>query len=355
MTTTPTVQQMEALRTQWNDWLSARTDMMLSLEDRVRTAGSDKDRADLAAAFVARKVVGDRLEAILALVEHDRAKAAALANEPLVDTLGSPVGRNLADAAELVDAIVRRVEANVSAVEIQSATDVQLATRADADLTVAERLARELGSNVNRAAQLRSDLVARRDLAAVATNAAALRAELEQIDSERRQLFGSWTTLDARLHALGDAEAFVRQLAQRCRDKIVQVPRLAIPSVAAVGSFLSTKELKTMPWTAARGVMAPVIGKVQRLEAALAEARRRYQQPLDDRDDLRGLLQSFRDKASAHGLGEDAELEPLYRRAESLLWAAPCDLAAARPLVDQYVEAVNTKIASTSSRREVGS
>jgi hypothetical protein len=346
---------MTALLTQWNDWLSARTDMMLSLEDRVRAAGSDTDRADLAAAFVARKVVGDRLSAMSALLEHDRAKAAALANEPLVDTLGGPVGRNLADAAELVDAIVRRVETNVSTVETQSATDVELATRADRDITVAERLARELGSNANRAAQLRSELVARRNLAAVAANAGALRAELEQIDSERRQLFGDWTTLEVRLHALGDAETSVRQLAQRCRDKIVQVPSLAIPSVAAVGSFLSTDELKTMPWTAARGVMAPVISKVQRLEAALAEARRRYQQPLDQRDELRGLLQSFRDKAGAHGLGEDAELEPLYRKAESLLWAAPCDLSAARPLVDQYVAAVNAKISSTSTRREVGS
>jgi hypothetical protein len=355
VTSTPTEQQMTALLTQWNDWLSARTDMMLSLEDRVRTAGSDKDRADLAAAFVARKVVGDRLEAIAALVEHDRPKAAALAAQPLVDTLGSPVGRDLADAAQLVDAIVRRVETNVSTVEIQSATDVELATRADADLTVAERLARELGSNVNRATQLRGDLVARRDLAAIATNAASLRAELEQIDSERRQLFVSWTTLEDRLHALGDSEASIRQLAQRCRDKIVQVPSLAIPSVAAVGSFMSIEQLKTMPWTAARGVMAPVVGKIQRLEAALAEARRRYQQPLDDRDDLRGLLQSFRDKAAAHGLGESAELEPVYRQAESLLWAAPCDLVAARPLVERYVAAVNAAIASAAPRREVGS
>lgn len=353
--TTPTAQQMSALLTQWNDWLSARTDTMLSLEDRVRTAGSDKDRADLAAAFVARKVVGDRLEAISALVDHDRAEAAALADEPLVDTLGSPVGRNLADAAELVDAIVRRVENNVSTVENQSATDVALATRADGDLSIAERLARDLGSNVNRAAQVRSDLVARRDLKSVAANAAALRAELEQLDAERRELFASWATLDDRLHTLGDTEASVRQLAQRCRDKIVQAPSLAIPSVAAVGTFQTADELKKLPWSAARAAMAPVVSKIERLEAALAEARRRFQQPLNDRDDLRGLLQSFRDKAAAHGLGEDSELEPLYREAESLLWEAPCDVAAARPLVDRYVAAVNAKITSAVSPGGVGS
>ena len=349
MSTTPTVEQMTALLAQWNDWLAGRTDAMLSLEDRVRTAGSKKDQHDLAAAFVARTAVGDRLQAITDLVNRDRAKAAALANQPLVDDLGSPVGQNLADAAALVDAIVQRVESNVSGVETRSATEVATATRADADLSVAERLANQLGSNVNRAAQLRSDLVARRDLPGVAKRATELRIELEQIDTERRQFFESWATLDDRLAALGRVEAAVRELATRCREKVVQSPSLAIPSAAAMGPFPTIDELESMPWTAARAVMAPVVDKVRRLDAALAEARRRYQQPLDDRDDLRGLLQSFRDKADAHGLGENSELEPLYRQAETLLWAAPCDLAGARPLVDRYVAAVNAKITSPRS------
>jgi hypothetical protein len=353
MASTPTAEEMTALLTQWNDWLAGRTDAMLSLEDRVRTAGTDQDRADLAAAFVARKVVADRLQAISDLAENDRAEAAAMANQPLTDSLGSPVGQNLADAAALVDAIVQRVESHVSGAENRSASEVALATRADADLSIAERLANQLGSHINRAAQLRSDLVARRDLEAVAAHAAGLRGELEQIDTERRQLFADWANLDDRLIALGDAEASVRALAVRCRDKIMQTPSLAIPSVAAVGELMSADELKALPWSAARVVMSPVVAKVQRLEAALAEARRRYQQPLDDRDDLRGLLQSFRDKAGAHGLGEDNDLEPLYRQAESLLWAAPCDVAAARPLVDQYVAAVNAKITSSVSPREV--
>jgi hypothetical protein len=353
--TTPTAQQMGALLTQWNDWLSARTDTMLSLEDRARTAGSDKDRDDLAAAFVARKAIDDRLKDITDLVRHDRAGAAALANQPLVDTLGAPVGANLADAAKLVDAIVDRVDAHVTGVERQSEADVETAARADADLTVAERLAQELGSHVNRSAQLRSDLSARRDLPQLAVRAAALRGELEAIDAERRQLFTAWAALPGRLDSLGDVEASVRQLAERCRDKIAKAPTLAIPSVAAVGELPETGELQTMPWPAARATMSPLVAKVQRLDAALAEARRRFQQPLDDRDDLRGLLQSFRDKAAAHGFGEDAELEPMYRGAQALLWAAPCDLVAARPLVDGYVAAVNAKITSAVARGGAGS
>src|SRR3954452_25304214 len=201
---TPTPAQMAALLAQWNDWLSARTDTMLSLEDRGRTAGSDTERADIAAPFVARKAVADRLEEISDLTQRDAVGAAALANEPLLDTLGASVGANLADAATLVEAIVDRVESHVATVERQSATDVELATRADADLTVAERLAQELGSHVNRAAQLRSDLSTRRDLAAVAGRATALRSELEGIDAERRQLFATWAALPGRLDALSD-------------------------------------------------------------------------------------------------------------------------------------------------------
>jgi hypothetical protein len=354
MSSTPTAEQMAALLAQWSDWLAGRTDVMLSLEDRVRTAGTDADRADLAAAFVARKVVGDRLDEIEALVKRDRDKAAALANQALVDSLGSPVGHNLADAAALVDAIVQRVESHVSTVESRSSTEVAAATQAAADLAVAERLATQLGSHINRAAQLRGDLVARRDLAGVAARASQLRSELEQADAERRELFAAWATLDDRLVALAQTEAAVRALAQRCRDKIVQAPALAVPSVAAVGPFTTVDEMHSMPWSAARNVMAPAVTKVRQLEAALAEAQRRFQQPLDDRDDLRGLLQSFRDKAAAHGLAEHPDLDPLYRQTESLLWAAPCDLAAARPLVDRYVAAVNTKIVASVSPGGVG-
>ena len=347
MSSSPSAEQMAALLTQWNDWLAGRTDQMLSLEDRARTAGSDADRADLAAAFVARKVVDDRLAEIESVAKHDRDKAAALANQSLVDTLGSPVGRNLADAAALIDGIVQRVESHVSSVENRSASEVAAATQAAADLSVAERLADELGSHVNRAAQLRGDLIARRDLAGVAARAGELRNELEQADAERRQLFETWAGLDQRLVGIGQTETVVRALAQRCRDKIVQAPGLAIPSVAAVGSLMTLDEVKLLPWSAARAVMAPAVTRIQHLEAALAEARHRFQQPLDDRDDLRGLLQSFRDKAAAHGLAEHPDLDPIYRQAESVLWAAPCDLAAARPIVDRYVAAVNATIASS--------
>ncbi len=46
MAATPTAEQMAALLAQWNDWLAGRTDVMLWVEDRVRTAGPNADQAD---------------------------------------------------------------------------------------------------------------------------------------------------------------------------------------------------------------------------------------------------------------------------------------------------------------------
>jgi len=340
---------MAGLLAQWGDWLAARTDAMLSLEDRVRTAGTDHDRADLAAAFVARKAIDDRLQAITARAKDDRSGAAALAAEPLVDDLGGPIGKDLADAAALVDAIVQRVEQHVSASETQSAGEIAAAARAASDLDVAERLAGELGSNVNRAAQIRADLVARHDLAGTASRAAELRGELEQLAAHRTALFDSWAGLAARVARMGEAEREAKKVADECRAKVVKAPNLAMPSVAALGDLPAADELRARPWAAARGEMTATLDRVTRLEAALAEAHRRFQEPLDERDDLRGLLQSFRDKADAHGLGEHPDLEPIYRDAKSLLWAAPCDLGAAHELVDRYVAGVNRMIAAVAA------
>jgi hypothetical protein len=44
-------------------------------------------------------------------------------------------------------------------------------------------------------------------------------------------------------------------------------------------------------------------------------------------------------------LAEDARLDIRYRRARDVLWAAPCDLDVAAPLVADYTEAVNALVA----------
>jgi hypothetical protein len=70
---------------------------------------------------------------------------------------------------------------------------------------------------------------------------------------------------------------------------------------------------------------------------------------LQERDDLRGLLGSYRHRASANGLAEDAALEDKYQAAHTVLWSAPCDLRQARALVAEYQRAVRVAVGADTS------
>ena len=347
MPAVPTTAEVDRLLADWNSWLATRTDSLLSLEDRVRSAGTDADVADVAAAFVARKAISDRLTEVSAAAARDRAAAVALTTRPLIDDLGGPVGRDLTDAATLLDAIVHRVEERVAGNEQQQIAAVRTAQQAEADLAVARRLAAELGMQVNHVAALSDQLQRRANLPELATEAATVRASLEAAGRERASVLQRWAELPNQLARLSDTEARVRALAQRCRAKVAQAPRLAVPSVAAVEAEVQEANvvgIAGLPWVGARARLMPLLTQLDRLAAALAEADRRFQQPLQQRDDLRGLLQAFADKANAGGVMETAELDGLYQQAKAVLWAAPADLAAADALVQRYVAAVNSTL-----------
>lgn len=347
MPAVPTTAEIDRLLADWNTWLATRTDALLSLEDRVRSAGTDADVADVSAAFVARKAISDRLAEVSTAAARDRAAAVALTTRPLADDLGGPVGRDLTDAATLLDAIVHRVEARVAGNEQQQVAVVRTTQQAEADLTVARRLSAELGMQVNHVAELGEQLQHRANLTEVAAEAATVRASLEAAGRERASVLQRWAELPSRLATLAATEVRVRELAERCRAKVVQAPRLAVPSVAAVEAEVQEADVvgvSGLPWVGARARLTPLLTQLDRLGAALAEAERRFQQPLQQRDDLRGLLQAFADKANAGGVMETAELDELYQRAKALLWAAPSDLAAADELVQRYVAAVNAAL-----------
>jgi hypothetical protein len=61
---------------------------------------------------------------------------------------------------------------------------------------------------------------------------------------------------------------------------------------------------------------------------------------LNQRTELRGLLDAYRAKAAGLGAAESIELAALYQRARDLLRAAPCDLLAAGDAVRRYQQAV---------------
>ena len=340
----PEPAQMRAKLAEWQTWLDGETDRLLALDERAKMAGTDADRGDVAAAFVARKAIGDRLVAIAPLIDKNRREAVALMGKPVVDSLGGPVGKDIDDAGKLLDAIIGAVEQRLDTTEQRQVVDIAKAQAIDADLVVAERLSRQLGEQVNQVAQLRQQQAARRDLDGVAATAAKVRAALERNDQQRQRVLAAFSVAPDRIQRLAERERDVRDLAARCTEKIAGPPRLAVPSVAAIGGGPDPAKLAGLPWSAARTQIEPFVDKLDRVERALDEAARRFGAPLAERDDLRGLLEGFRGKAGANGFSEDPAVEPLYRQARDLLWSAPCDLDGARPLVQRYIAAVNARI-----------
>jgi hypothetical protein len=69
---------------------------------------------------------------------------------------------------------------------------------------------------------------------------------------------------------------------------------------------------------------------------------------LDEREDLRGRLESYRAMASRYGHAEDLALANQYEDTHRLLWTAPCDLHEASASLARYQAAV---IERTEPRR----
>ena len=343
-TTVPDSEKLRLLLDTWATWIDERTDRLLALEDRSRMTGTANDQADVAAAFVARKSIGERLAAVTAMASKDREGALSMMGQPLVDDFGAKVGSNVDDAAKLLDAILAAVGQRIDDADRRQALDAQLLAAIEADISEAERLSAVLGEQVNAVAHLRRRQAQRADAQALATSAAQVRAALQTSERERRRLLGAVDGNDDRLRHLAAEETAVRELAAICRQKVLGAPTLAVPSVDALGPAPSDGA-GSKPWAALRSELQPYIDRVDRVERALGQARQRFQAALDERDDLRGLLQGFRDKAAAAGFGEDPTIEPLYREVAALLWSAPCDVAAAHPLVDRYVAEVNRLVA----------
>ncbi len=344
---------------QWDEWLSTATDRLMSLDERVTAVGDDvpdpaQTRLDMAAAFLCRKAIGTRIDEIRSDPEH----AVALSARAITDDRGAEVAGDLTTAASLLGGVLDRVESTVAAAESAHQGLATDRTSAAVDLAVAERLAGELGHYVQRcaAARTRADAAGRSasEWRAIAVEAAALRTELERIDGVRRVSFDRWRVLPTTLEGLRVREAEVRELVANVRSKVMPAPLLAVPSVEALGAVRPTEGLEAMPWPAARVAMEPFLLRVDRLDAAFDEISTAFSSVLERRNELRGLLHAYRDKAGASGLAEDPELEPLLREAEQQLWSAPCDVEVAANLVRQYTDAVNAAIAAHTESPATG-
>ena len=149
------------------------------------------------------------------------------------------------------------------------------------------------------------------------------------VRSLRERLDESGASLRSRLATATAASDRVRDLAQRCRDKIANAPTLAIPDPGVIG-----------PVPDALGARAQYEQRVGEIERALVVAESTYATPLRERDELRGLLGAYLDMAGDRGNIEQDAIVAAEGDARSVLWMAPCDLVAARDKVAALQHAV---------------
>ncbi len=361
-------------------WMAESTDRVFALDGLWQTIGPDAstaEHADVAASFLAHQAIGTRVAELGTALSESRDGAknvVELCHQHVSASDGSPIAANLHDACVLLDAILDRAEESLQRTTQSVHESVRLRSAINGDLVVAESLAQRLGDQVRHINELsvRASAVMTRhangvgnpelasnidsdELARLATEIATVRSSLEAADAERRRLIASWSSLPARIERMAAQEAIVRELRQRCEDKVRPLPKLAVPSLAALAAPMPIEQLELRPWPAVEPECRTYLNQLDRVQAALDEVQRRYEAPLRERDELRGLVQAFHDKAGESGLAEHTELDPAYRAAVTELWSAPCDLRSARTLVDNYLFAVNSITNGETARNGGGS
>ena len=343
----------------WRDDLRSALD---ALDRRTQVASTaDAFTADLTLALSLSESIGRRTDELITTWDSGRvgdkelAHLAQLMWGRLPDALGNPSAFSLSEATTLAAALEARLAARLDADTIAGSGAADRIAPLRETLVRCHDLATTLERRVDEANALADQLETAlasdgKTLAAefgrIADAAELLERDLIKETALRASVSRDAATLGDRIAQLTTTAAAVRETAQRCREKIADPPRLGVPDVEALGPVPPVPDGADVPgsWTAARAALDAYQARLQQAAAALAEAGRRFAATLAERAELRGLAQAYRAKAAAAGLIEDPGLDAQFTAARAELWRAPCDIAAARGLVETYGHAVQVAV-----------
>jgi hypothetical protein len=343
----------------WRDDLRTALD---ALDRRARVASNaDAFTADLTLALSLAESIDRRTDELITTWDSGRvgdkelAQLAQLMWGRLPDALGNPSAFSLSEATTLAAALEARLAARLDADTIAGSGAADriaplretlarchdLATTLERRVDEAEALAAQLAAALASDPKTLADQIGR-----IGDAADLLERDLIKETALRASVSRDAATLATRVAELTATAAEVRETAHRCRDKIADPPRLAVPDVAALGPVPPIPDGPDVPgtWTAARAALDAYQARLEQAAAGLAEAGRRYAAPLAERAELRGLAEAYRAKAAAAGLAEDPALDVQFAAARAELWLAPCDVMAARRLVETYGYAVQVAV-----------
>ena len=358
--TVPDERAFAAMVEDLDRWRRATGATLVDLDDQL-VGAAPTERDDLALTMVLWKSAGERIgEIALADARNVTARTAAMGrlDASINDNDGSALAATLAEARALVDAMIARLGATQESRAREETRWVQTTSAIRADLTAAGEMAEQLGDRVRTVAELsarleslraadRSSPIAAaevdRSLTELAASASSLRAALDAARRDRDSVLARIPEIPGLIAAARDRQRTIEELAARCRDAIGEAPRLAVPSVDALGDPPATAP--GAPWAQVRDGIGAFLDRLGRVNAAFDHLEGAFGDPLARRTELRGLLQAVRDKAAARGFAEDPAIEASYRSAHDVLWTAPTDLTRGQAAVDRYLAEVNARLA----------
>jgi hypothetical protein len=348
----------------WRDDLGTA---LAALDRRAQVAtDADAFTGDLTLALSLSESISRRTDELITTWDSGRvsdkelSRLAQLMWGRLPDALGNPSAFSLDEATTLAAALEARLAARLDADTIAGSGAADRLAPLRETLARCHDLAATLERRADEADALAADLdkalasdakTLGGEIARIADAAEVLERDLIKEMSLRASVSRDAAALAARVGQLTATAADVQETAQRCRDKIADPPRLAVPDVKALGPVPPVPDGPDQPgtWTAARAALDEYQVRLDRAAAALAEAGRRYTAPLTERAELRGLAEAYRAKAGAAGLVEDAALDAQWVRLRDVLWRAPCDMPAARSQLDEYSQAVQVAVGAVAA------
>ncbi len=176
-----------------------------------------------------------------------------------------------------------------------------------------------------------------RDRAAAAAARAAALGRLR--DGARRRIAEVTAAAAAARTARSDAAARWERAAAKIAASALPPPPAEPQDLSARLGALDAL-LAAGRWTRLESELDLISRQLASVTSQFRAAERTVAELLGRRDELRGLLGAYKAKAARLGAVEDPLLAPVYDRARELLWAAPCDLAAAAAAVTGYQQAV---------------
>jgi chromosome segregation ATPase len=172
--------------------------------------------------------------------------------------------------------------------------------------------------------------------------AAAATAQVSELARVRDEADRRLAEVRSAVAAAQQARVDATVARERAASRIFAAENNSLPDVTGLaGRVEGLQALKAAGrWTRLASEL-DLIGK--QAAAATRQCREAEQAAtglVEQRNELRGLLDAYRAKAGGTGGAEDAELNQRYQQAKDLLWTAPCDLAAAAAAVTSYQQAV---------------